>query len=98
MVRQHGRYRHTTNKVITFTSGNKIQYMILSVSAPLHMFNEIDWPEYFRQTLDICILLEIPVNTEISKDQQMPIAGGKTVKKLKKSPAFKPFFLVGSSR
>ena len=63
MVRQHGRHRHTPNTVITFTSDNKIQYMTLPVSAPLHVLNGLD--------------------IEISTDQQMSIAGGKRVNKLR---------------
>ena len=48
------------------------------------MLNEIGRHEYFRQMLGICILLEIPVIIEIANDQQISIAGGKRVNKLRR--------------
>ena len=53
------------------------------MSALVHMLNELGWPEYFRQTPALCVLLEIPVNVENSRDQHMSIAGGKRVNKLR---------------
>ena len=73
-----GSYEYTTNTVITFTNDNKIQFMTLSMSVLLHMLNQIGWPEYFRQIISVCVLLRLPVNIEISKNQQMSIASGKS--------------------
>ena len=55
--------------------------MTLPVRAILHMLYEVGWPEYFKQTLGICVLLGIPMNIEISKDQQMSTTGDKKVNK-----------------
>ena len=73
MIRQHDRYRHTLNKVITFTSDRR--------PSIWH-----GWSEYFRQMISICSIFEISVNTEVFKNRQMSSSGEK--RSMKKEDAW----------